>query len=137
MSLIRRYCTVITLFAVSGIVHGDESPVEVVIEGRVVDSQRAPIAGALVMLRPSTSVPFVEEAWARTDAEGRYRIGMPKATAGISKLQARVLAVGFKVAVGSVETGPTRVTADFTLEAQAWKTTEVIVATSVGFPRFS
>jgi thiol-disulfide isomerase/thioredoxin len=134
MFLIRRYCTVITLFAVSGIVHGDERPVEVVIEGRVVDSQRAPIVGALVMLRPSTSVPFVEEASARTDAEGRYRIGMPKATAGISKLQASVLAVGFKVAVGSVETGPTRVTADFTLEAQAWKTTEVIVADSSGGP---
>jgi thiol-disulfide isomerase/thioredoxin len=136
MILITPHLAVMTVFAAFGIAQGDEPPtttsVGPVIEGRVVDHRQAPIAGALVLLRPNPSVPFAEGASARTDAEGRYRIDLTKAYPGASRLKSMVLATGFAVAAGTVNAGSGQAKADFTLTAEAWKTTEVVVTDRSG-----
>jgi thiol-disulfide isomerase/thioredoxin len=125
--------------SVSGIAQGNEPPTTKstgrIVEGRVVNDRRAPIAGAMVSLRSGDFAGFfAERETARTDSEGRYRIDLAKTGWGASRLQSMVLAPAFAYTLGTVEAGSGKATAEFALRAEPWKTTEIRLAEPSGRP---
>jgi thiol-disulfide isomerase/thioredoxin len=119
-------------------VRGDDGqnakPPQRVIEGRVVDAAGAPVANAGVVLRADDDVMQPNGVIAHTGADGRYSVDVSKHEWATSKIRCRALASGFAYATGSLEPGSERATADFSLKAEPWKTTEVRLVDPAGRP---
>ena len=84
--------------------------------------------------QPELGVNFVEDATATTDARGCYKADLGKYPWSTGAVRALVLAPGFKVGDRKVEAGVRAATADFELEAQPWKETQVRLEDQSGKP---
>ena len=110
------------------------APVRVV-QGRVTDERGTSIAGALVMLGPADGPrQFTQEATARTDVAGRYRIALSETHSEWFKLRTRILAEGFRAVETTVVAESENATADVALPAEAWKTNRVRFVDPAGSP---
>lgn len=105
-----------------------------VVEGRVIDGRGTPIEGAAVVFGPGDPprLLFTEEAMARTNAQGHYRVDLTKFPWGALKLRYLALAPGFGRAIGTVEAG--KGVSDIELTTAPWKTTQFRMMDSDGRP---
>ena len=136
-STILSVCVALTL---AGTGRGDDStknaPRNRLVQGRVTDARGEPIAGATISFRSRESAGFLtDQATGKTASDGRYHVDLSKVEWGTTKLESLCLAPEFAYVLSPVEAGTGTAIADFTLEREPWRTTEIRLAESSGRPR--
>ena len=120
-------------FGAGSVVHGTAEPR--IVAGRVVDAQGSAVVGAWVLLgRADPPVPFLADARAVTDAEGRYRLDLGSFAWGGDKLRSLVVARGYAAARGTIAASPWSGEVNFTVDPTPRRETEVRLLDPAGRP---
>jgi thiol-disulfide isomerase/thioredoxin len=106
-----------------------------VFEGIVVTTARKPVHGAkLAFVQDDPRAWPVGVETATTNAQGRYRADLGRFPWSTGPVQVIVLAHGFKAVERKLPAGGGAVTAEFDLEARAWKETHIRLEEPSGKP---